>query len=1064
VASNPIFKPRDKNPRSVSVESNSKGKQAIAFTNSHEVDTTISGYDENIIEPFRKKADDILPATESDSQLKQPPRILRERIPPALPKRVLKGKTPLSAPKSTLPKAIHVPKPADPDPQVEDLIFSPTRETVIGARQIKGKKILKTYGKSRASTGAILDRHVDADIASSSAKEKIERAHKRRSAPAALNTTISNLHTTRAAANRARNNIREMSVSENQDEVDEPGIKSVAKSRPRKNPPARKNGQQATNIDNKSKATTVPANELLETKTTSKTSQVGENQAPLGTGIEANETLKDDMASPAQAIDLTSHEQTNHRTTFFEDGTMFQDYEPTNLEDEIPSIVAPNIVKSASPLAQMADQLVEHFDNVDGLPKANEKSSFDGKETTTAVAFSTFKPKIELRHSPRNKSKASQSLSNPIHTSSIGSDGGSIVSEIIEPLKEIKVTATVPTKSKTKLERPGRPNYAQSPSEDLKSKQVTAEPPKSRPLKRPMKKCVAHKLLTDLPSKQHRIDEESPANSVAATDTSAHDVAADKQVATKRLPIQRRKQSTPPTRRSPRLAAQTLAISSCAWKEADSVRANLVDDYLARKTPLVAFDKDGPRNQGLSSIRSLNSAAMTDMLVPSSLGTNQFLSKKRIREDNESEKLSAVPPKRPRMSQFTDGIAEGDAVDEHFYAQHSSSLPPQQEPDLNAVSSQSRVDENGSPRLRATLKQQSESMRHVKKRILSGSIAEPKAKDIQVTAIGQEFLNFDDNAMPPILDNSPFSEDNRVKFSSNRKARPSAPNEEIDFKTGYAPYRADTRGECVDFANEKVVPSAKELMDPFIEPKPRQESDFARRLRREGISKKEIARATGSPILNLPAKAPVRKSSIQMLEPAVAFDPEKTLVDIENQHPYKLSKSPGGMSSSNSIIFDDISFVGANDDIQEPTPEEQWREALKPHQKGLSDSIRYIVDVCPILLYNANFLISSQTFLCQLFNKEPTTEDVVNDYLNNATKIVESLGKEMKVDRHAIQFETSNTMKELADDFRSSRDVVTNLETWGDFALDENYESWRRRQHALQQLSNMSLEKMVDRE
>jgi hypothetical protein len=1064
VDSDAILKPRDKNPRNVSVESNSKGKQPMTFSNSHEVDITISGYDEGIIAPSRKKADNLLPAVQSESQLKQSPRILPEKRPHAMPKRVLKGKRPLSAPKSTLLKAIHVPKPANPGPQVEDLIFSPTRETVTGARQVKSKKILKTYGKSRASAGAILDRHVDADIASSSAKEKTEQAYKRRSAPGALDTSISNLCTTRAAANRARKKIREMSVSENEDEVDELGIKAVAKSRPRKNPPARKKGQQATNKDNKSKATTAPVKELLEISITSKTSHVGENQAPRGTEIEANEKSKDNMASLAQAIDLASHEQTNHYTTFFEDGTMFQDYESTNLEDQIPSVVVPNIVKRTSPLAQMAGQLVEHFDNMDGLPKANKKSRFDGNNTTTSVAFSTFKPKIELRHSPRNKSKALQSLANAIHTSAIGSDGGSVVSEIIEPLKEIKDTATVPTKSKTKLKRPCRPNYAQSPSKDLKSKQITAEPPESKPLKRQTKNCVVYKPSTDLPSRRHRIDEESPANSVAATHTSAREIVADKRVSTKRLPIQRRKQSTPPTRQSPRLAAQTLAISSSALKEPDLLRANLVDDHLARKTPLVAFDKDGPRNQGLSSIRRLNNASRTDLRVQSSLDTNQFLSKKRIREDNESEKLSAAPPKRPRMPKFTDDIAKDDAVDEHFYVQYSSSLPPQQEPDLNAVSSQSRVDENGSPRLRATLKQQSESLRHVKKRILSSSLAEPKAKNIQVTAIDQEFLNFDDSAMLPILDNSPFSEDNRVKFSSNRKARPSVQNEKIDFRIGYAPYSADTHGEYVDLVNEKVARSAKELMDPFIEPKQRQESDFARRLRREGISKNEIARATGSPDLDLLAKAPVRKSSIRLPEPAVAFDPEKTLVDVENKHPYEHSKSPGDMSSSNSSIFDDRSCIGANDDIQEPTPEEQWREALKPHQKGLNDIIRYIVDVCPILLYNANLLINSQTFLRQLFNKESTTEDVVNDYLNNATKIVESLGKKMKADRCAIQSETSKTMKELVDDFRSSTNIITNLENWGDLALDENYESWRRRQHALQQLSNMPLETMVDGE
>jgi hypothetical protein len=516
------------------------------------------------------------------------------------------------------------------------------------------------------------------------------------------------------------------------------------------------------------------------------------------------------------------------------------------------------------------------------------------------------------------------------------------------------------------------------------------------------------------------------------------------------------------TTRSPRLLARTREAAETLNKVLSN-QTPVVDDKMARKTPLIGFDSKGPRNQGRgrpdgsSVLRSKGTQRVSGIRMARQderhdAGTGQ----KQVQAVNGSAQSTQQPGAKSLQSpyspihgrQSTFGAAGDD--DDYIVADVSPMLSSQH----LSGSQRARVDANGSPQpMNSSLQQQ---------RFLSvanGMVENPDNKSENIQQVGQ-IINISDDEEEEDEDDDIVPTD---RLPSTQGA--SIPVARRDVETGTAPPRSSptviarwaptrvtrspdrhTQGDIhirmgedmssgrqeakVQQSNEKhrtvqesvprkrirVEPAlqlldehnnmlsfqtADPLADPFTERKPkRQRSDFEERLVQSSIKRP-------GPRISLYDEKFAAKSA------PLFEDPEITLVGGFSEPPGGNPSSPEPtqyMSSEESTASwrrHKEAHIRLAQDL-----DEEWRQALEPHQKSMLDTLYQISD--DLVRY--------------LVSHEQAIKDLHAGYLKNGMTLIDDLDRKYQQEKTRVRHELKirkNAVRTRLDDFqvRIAKDV-----------------------------------------
>lgn len=413
------------------------------------------------------------------------------------------------------------------------------------------------------------------------------------------------------------------------------------------------------------------------------------------------------------------------------------------------------------------------------------------------------------------------------------------------------------------------------------------------------------------------------------------------------------KRAVPLPRSSPYVAATSEAGSSID-------QSALLDDHQARKAPLISFGPHGPRNQGLSS--GVKAARVSNEEKPNTLSVVLDDLSKRTAEKRPSPTQQASNvvadslTRKPSVPSFEDSLARYDTLAMDIQPDEGDGLTFfDAGQSVSSSRSHSRVDVNGSPKAR---------------RAPLTKLGGPKFPKFGFQVGLKRDLESASNSVNPPRHTAPAEkassratfEDDTTLFgsglfiSSNRKARPAAPDDDLDFESRYTPHHAAKNGDYVGVADLKVIDVAPEITDPFSQKVTRQDSHFAQRLRLSQSSKAEREDKVHEPTAKAQAhfEPPEKPAPIHnLLTSVVDADADATLVDIESRRSQHRGRRHYHASSSDSSDSEAEAY-GQRYETPQPDPRQIWRGALKSHQKDVSDVLHYVVEVCKLpLLRNA---------------------------------------------------------------------------------------------------------------
>ncbi|OBT70100.1 hypothetical protein VE03_00409 [Pseudogymnoascus sp. 23342-1-I1] len=474
--------------------------------------------------------------------------------------------------------------------------------------------------------------------------------------------------------------------------------------------------------------------------------------------------------------------------------------------------------------------------------------------------------------------------------------------------------------------------------------------------------------------------------------------------------------------------------------------AYLVDDHLARKTPIVAFGINGPKNQGVTSALKPKpverSISKTDM---AKLVNAVALAPPRKRPSPEAVPHFEAPlPKRVKKVEVAaNTVVNDDACNDDIPNMRSHRLNPSSpfapQQDSLLCSSQSRVDENGSPRARPTIIEETAKVARIRRKTLSISQKMPHISQNKDTAIEKGPFDEGDGDICLAFDDEPTVVQDFGDPSPKQKLQILGREKGATVYPRYLLSRPATTGKNTEVIPETDHASTVSSMNPFEESKPRQLSNFAKRLKGEQPVKSKVTITTESqpqPFLKATNALPRKRAFV--FEPGVTVaDPEKTLVDAENQYTWRRARSVSlGSSVSSSDTVDDKASVAATEE-EELTPEMAWRKTLQPPYRNLTDTL-----ICMV-----------HTLVGDLVDKETAVDGIVDEYTRNGTRQVEELERKASANRRELESQFSNTLQKVTRSFQQTRDVTIALNSeWEN--LDDLEAQWRKRQHELQDFMN----------
>lgn len=387
--------------------------------------------------------------------------------------------------------------------------------------------------------------------------------------------------------------------------------------------------------------------------------------------------------------------------------------------------------------------------------------------------------------------------------------------------------------------------------------------------------------------------------------------------------------------------------------------SHFVDEKAHRKTPIISFDAQGPRNQGRPIVKKVATEERPTTIKHRS--EHQVLNTgsghKRKRSHGNGTEDANPPAKRRESSPLQD--AEND-ISENDAAPLMSDTTPVQNPNvemsmarprqLSRPSSQgSRVDANGSPIGPASV-----PVNHIGQR--KQRYVEEKAVDDEMLENPQNGDNEDVKTRPRGLSQvfGPM-----LKVSARPKAQPSSP-EEVTIR--YVAHEK-TEGQYTGVASREVIPLEKLLPNPFAGEQTRRSSTFTDRLLASAVKKgqhshdampKDHSRSHRNTReqqgqYELP-KLPRDTSRVHFRQDRNGrrqfFDPEETLVHPKHRHVNHLSDL-SDMANDSSFESSDSSREPLT---ERPTPNTLWNVALRPHYKSLSEAVHRVADVSTIFV------------------------------------------------------------------------------------------------------------------
>jgi hypothetical protein len=374
-----------------------------------------------------------------------------------------------------------------------------------------------------------------------------------------------------------------------------------------------------------------------------------------------------------------------------------------------------------------------------------------------------------------------------------------------------------------------------------------------------------------------------------------------------------------------------------SWDDNTPLRADefsLFDDHLARKTPLISFCAKGPRNQGIGSSKKTSlpknkrkhTEELKTRLMPTHTYTRKQFSKRKRDIENDlliesNKRQQTFGLQRSEEMPFiarTAQIIVRPGVENHIVT--GNNLAARKTARLGSQGS--RVNENGSPRGNSKSAEEQKIYKAIAREVMMDKNATVGNDDNNGT-----FLRYDDGeGLNVVQSDQRFVFDLPITSSTSFKVRSLSPRPDGEVIKPYLPRLHVTDVEYRKIEKKLARHEQGKPADSFLKESPEKDlSAFARRLQYRRHTPIHKERKT-------PAS---RNKKYNMNE-----DPEATLVNVENEKPEEYSSSSDITSESSGEEQD----KGARKTAihTEQVQSKEWRMALRPHQRGILDTLNQV--------------------------------------------------------------------------------------------------------------------------
>ena len=484
------------------------------------------------------------------------------------------------------------------------------------------------------------------------------------------------------------------------------------------------------------------------------------------------------------------------------------------------------------------------------------------------------------------------------------------------------------------------------------------------------------------------------------------------------------------------------------------ISANKTPPIATRKTAIISFSTSGPRNQGTASKKKdkkygTQASGARKLELPGA--------PKKTIEPPEMTYVAPVPLKEPQQLILQKVVAETGYIavedEEHTFFGDEHQAPPtilqnrysQQGKvdglDMKPSSQTTRVNHNGSP---MPVRHPTNEPAVVSNTTSQSKITYPKRQSGQDMRSDEESLAgdsedgdpYDDedkdeglddgNALVPTLPSrNPVSQSsmhqlgayNWTSIAKNSKQIPSSPHEP-SATAALPPHHIQDGGQIINAStNVPVVPSPPQ--DPFVAEagKP---SSFMRLLR--DASESHLKKRPEAAVSEKTKR--VRKTTLQSPN-----DPDKTLVEPSFSR-RRITSDPSKRGTSSSSSGDTSEEETSQTLIQEAedTPA-KWNKALLPHQENTMDVLNEI----------------THRLLAHMIKGEDALLDLVQDFKNSGTKMIDQIEKELQQGIVARAAATAALEKKVTDlfqltaiDLKASEGQILGRATQVETDLDAN--------------------------
>jgi hypothetical protein len=407
--------------------------------------------------------------------------------------------------------------------------------------------------------------------------------------------------------------------------------------------------------------------------------------------------------------------------------------------------------------------------------------------------------------------------------------------------------------------------------------------------------------------------------------------------------------------------------------------APLFDEYLARKTPLLSFGVKGSRNQGISSSKKSSLPKIGGIRQVEKPETHPLSTYKRTQSGKRKRDKEDTPvienSKRYQMSRLQKSEDRAPIAKKELplaFREEGDLIMPRNHPVARKTarfgSQGSRVNENGSPRGHSNSLYEHTDYKAIARKVLMD--ANPTVLDDEEN--GNGFYHYGDyEGLNIVESNQEFLLKLPTSLSSSFRVRPWSPRPDQEV------VKQKTRNLQHPEAEPNAVRHQQDkLADPFL--KESSEIDFscfARRLQCHGQT--VIRKAKDDPAASILRK---RRSTMN-------GDPEATLVNVENEIPVRdFSSSSDVITESSDEVQGQKTHKAAIDVHQ--TQHEEWRMALKPHQRGMLDVLN---QVSIVGIIRSIYVESTDVLFRILYGISSTMNRLPRTCLQNMNKAASSL-------------------------------------------------------------------------